>query len=509
MKRGSVVFVCFCLLFSCVWLPTCPIASAQGFSDVGPDYWAQAAIAALAAKGILNGYPDGSFRPENNITRAEFAKVISLSLGYPPNSVQPLGFSDLAADDWSYGYVGAAVEHGLVKGYPDGSYRPGSNVTKAELLTIIARAADWPPGTGNHFTDVPSSHWAYGGIESCVAHGIVEPGDVNLVEGNTFAPDAFVDRAQTCVFLSRLLLVLSVGQPSSLEREVSPGATDVAINTDLEPHIVINPSPLVAKGLLFVFLPGTGGVPSQYRLILRTGAARGYHAIGLNYPNPTAVGTLCKDSTDPNCFWDVRREIVTGEDTSTKVAVNSANSILHRLQALLSYLQVHYPTEGWERFLSNGSVDWSRVIVAGHSQGGGHAAVMAKLYKLHRAVYFSSPADWSDVADAPPAWLSLPGATDVADQYGFSHLEDTLVPFAHVALIWSALGLGTYGAPASVDNQAAPYGNSHQLTTNAAPNVIAGVLTPAHAATVVDLLTPRTAANTPLYEPVWSYLCFP
>lgn len=72
----------------------------------------------------------------------------------------------------------------------------------------------------------------------------------------------------------------------SVEREIAPATTSAAITTNLTPHIAISPDAAVAsQGKLFVMLPGTGGAARNQRLILRTGAARGYHAIGLTYPN--------------------------------------------------------------------------------------------------------------------------------------------------------------------------------------------------------------------------------
>jgi hypothetical protein len=298
--------------------------------------------------------------------------------------------------------------------------------------------------------------------------------------------------------------------PASVERQIAPKSTDPAIDINLEPHIAINPSPSVAaSGRLFVFLPGTGALPTHYRLILRTGAARGYHAIGLNYPNDDAVGILCDTSADQDCQWKVRREIITGIDTSPLVDVNAANSIVNRLQKALSYLHAQFPNEGWGQYLADGGIDWSRVEVAGHSQGGGHAAAIAKFRAVFRAVYFASPADWNTSSDAPPAWISQSGATDASRQYGFTHTQDATVPFAHLAVTWQALGLGAFGAPVSVESAGPPYDNSRQLTTDAAPRPGGAGLSPYHAAPVLDAATPLTGSDEPLYAPVWIYLCFP
>ena len=164
------------------------------------------------------------------------------------------------------------------------------------------------------------------------------------------------------------------------EREVLPTATDAGIRSALEPHRVRVPSPgATAKGRLFVFLPGTGATPALYRGILRVGADRGYHAIGLNYPNAEAVGVLCLNSVDADCHGKVRNEVINGVDTSALVAVSPTESLLNRLTKLLQWLHAQSPGEGWGAFvLPSGALDWSRITVAGHSQGGGHAAWIAQ-----------------------------------------------------------------------------------------------------------------------------------
>jgi hypothetical protein len=294
--------------------------------------------------------------------------------------------------------------------------------------------------------------------------------------------------------------------PASVVRQIIPSATDPGIDSNNDAHVAMNPAPgAVARGKLFVFLPGTGAVPTMQQLILGAAAARGYHAIGLSYPNSTAVGVLCADDIDPDCFWNVRREVVTGVNTSDRIQITPANAITNRLDKLLRYLQTQYPTEGWGQFLVSGAIDWSRVSLAGHSQGGGHVGVLAKLVALDRAVYFSSPADWRQVSDAPATWLSRPNVTAASLQYAFIHEQDQLVPVAQARANWIALGLDALGVVTSIDGAAAPFGGSHQLTTRAVP-LLAGSY---HGASVVDAATPRAASGAPLFEAVWTYLALP
>ncbi|MED5619293.1 BPSS1187 family protein [Ideonella sp. BN130291] len=282
---------------------------------------------------------------------------------------------------------------------------------------------------------------------------------------------------------------------------------DAQVNMALEPHVAINPSPDVAAAhKLFVFLPGTSGTPEMYRLILRSGARRGFHTLGLNYPNPTAVGELCLGSSDPNCFFKVRSEIISGAPLSDLVSVNVPNSIVTRLTETVAYLNQHFSDEGWGQYLlSNGQIDWSKVVMSGHSQGGGHAGLMAKMFSMSRVVYFASPADWD--GSGPAAWVSLPNVTPAVRQYGFTHLDDDLVPIAKLSLIWPTLGLGAMTTAVNVDNTSpSQFGNSHIFVTNATPRL--GGISPTHGSTVLDMSTPLAGNGTPVFDPVWAALCF-
>jgi hypothetical protein len=301
-------------------------------------------------------------------------------------------------------------------------------------------------------------------------------------------------------------------RPASVERTISPNTVDDLLPATEPSYIAINPDAAVApKERLFVMLPGTGGIPRQVREITRTAGPRGYHAIALAYPNDTAVGDLCAGSGDINCTGNTRREIITGVDFSPLVAVDSANSIIGRLTRLLSYLDRTYPAEGWGRFLANGAIDWSLVTVAGHSQGSGHAAYLGKIFSLNRIVMFSGPSDIGIGNGTSAAWLSLPNVTPTTRQYGFTHVADELVPFALVRNNWGLIGLASPGAPVSVDDASPPYGDSHQLSTNAAPDPspIAGLTYPRHLSTAIDVITPHNTQGVAVYTPVWIHLAFP
>jgi hypothetical protein len=318
-------------------------------------------------------------------------------------------------------------------------------------------------------------------------------------------------------------LLTVIGPSPSVERQVNATVTDSNITatpvTGEAPHLAINPSASVnQRGKLLVFIPGTQGRPTQYSYILRAGASRGLHAVGVNYPNQTAMGTLCQFSTDPDCYWNARNVVIFGNGTPVngQSPVTRADSIVNRLNKLLNWLNNAYPSEGWGQFLlPDKTADWSRVVLAGHSQGGGHVGVLVKTVSLSRAVYFSSPEDWNELSNLPASWtVSRANVTPASLQYGFGADSDTLVPNAHAFAHWDSLGLvKPASGPVLVDGGGIPFSNAQQLRTSLPYNPGSTALTLAlrnHGITVVDTSTPVDGNGKPLFDTngVWEYLCF-
>ena len=297
----------------------------------------------------------------------------------------------------------------------------------------------------------------------------------------------------------------------SVEREIGPAVTDPRITRDLDVHVAINPASATSpKGRLFVMLPGTGGPPRAYRLILRTGAARGFHTIGLGYANDLAVNDACPASTDPDCAGNMRREIILGEDRSPLVAVDAPSSIVGRLTSLLAYLARTAPGEGWDAFLVGGQPDWSRIAIGGHSQGSGHAGLMSKMFALDGVAMFAGPGDVGLGGRGIATWLSLPAVTAPARMYGFIHRDDERVPSALAQAEWRLLGLDSFGAAVELDGRTAYAGPSHQLLTTASPNPagVAIIAQPFHGTPVVDPVTPLDASGGPQFASIWTYMTF-
>ena len=162
------------------------------FTDINSSHWAYDSVINLAEKFILNGYLDGTFKPESNITRAEFAKIIVSATG----SVDPYAlstFKDVNNGDWYYSYVSTAYSMGYITGYPDGSFRPNDNITRADICTIVNRVLKAEKTSSSTFKDdslIPS--YAKDAVYALNSKGII-----NGYSDGTFAPLTFATRAQT------------------------------------------------------------------------------------------------------------------------------------------------------------------------------------------------------------------------------------------------------------------------------------------------------------------------
>ena len=148
---------------------------ATAYSDVTANMWYSGAIHFLSEKKVLTGYPDGSFRPDAPITRAEFATIVAKVKALRGESAS---FPDVAGH-WADGAIGAVAHAGYVTGYPDGSFMPDKNITRAEAVTItnkmLDRQGDHGFITTTHdivrYNDVAESHWAFDNIyEASVTH---------------------------------------------------------------------------------------------------------------------------------------------------------------------------------------------------------------------------------------------------------------------------------------------------------------------------------------------------
>jgi hypothetical protein len=176
------------------------------FTDIA-DHWAKADIELMAARWVVRGDGNGLFDPNGKVTRAQFAVMLSRAMLLPAATTKP-NFSDVTPQDYFYNELAAAVEAGLIKGYDDGTFRPNDLITREQLAVMITRAlrvsGKVQAGAGSAsvltpFTDLGQvSAWALDELTVAVEQGIVSG-----TTTTTLAPLANASRAEAAVMVRR------------------------------------------------------------------------------------------------------------------------------------------------------------------------------------------------------------------------------------------------------------------------------------------------------------------
>lgn len=176
----------------------------------------EAAIRFLAMNSIINGYPDGSFKPDGTLNRAEMVKIMSLTyqLANPSfdfnsqkSQYDTACFKDIAAGQWYTSYVCYAKEVGILQGYPDGTFKPDKQISRVEALKIVLNSLDISVETMgdetpvNYFDDTDTSAWYWPYINTAYYNDLIEE------KSGNYYPDKSVLRGEVSnlVYLTYLL----------------------------------------------------------------------------------------------------------------------------------------------------------------------------------------------------------------------------------------------------------------------------------------------------------------
>jgi uncharacterized repeat protein (TIGR01451 family) len=151
---------------------------------------------------FLIGYPDGMFKPERNVSRAEVAAALSRALGLGWSDTSP-SYPDVPATHWAAGYIQIMTIEGIMEGDASGTFRPDAFITRAEAAAVLLRTLKVEPFhnlTASSFNDVPATHWALGYIESMQKYGLI----TGYPDG-TYKPDAHILRSEFTAIADRAL----------------------------------------------------------------------------------------------------------------------------------------------------------------------------------------------------------------------------------------------------------------------------------------------------------------
>lgn len=229
---------------------------------------------------------------------------------------------------------------------------------------------------------------------------------------------------QRLLLLAAALLSLQA-QAEQRSLPVAPQATDARLAADQPPHWVVY-DPALAEPLL-VWLPGTNGRPADGpKALLRTMRDSGYRVIGLSYLNGDAVGQVCVGArlrSHRHCAAAMRQQRVWGDASGAPIADRSEDAIVPRLVRLLKHLAELDPAGQWASYLEGDEPRWSRIVLAGQSQGGGMAAFIAKTRAVAGVLDFSGGWDFEARGELA-AWYRRPSATPPERWHATYHVRE-------------------------------------------------------------------------------------
>jgi hypothetical protein len=180
------------------------IVRLQSFADVPDGYWAKMPIENGATVGLVQGYPDGNFKPERPLSRAELATLLVRAKGIKlPEGRARQAFKDVKPDFWAAKYIEVAQREGLVKGYPDKTFRPNNKINKVEGIALMVRfdqlklaEVDSKP-----YWDIATNHWAAKYVQAAKDNGMLK-----FIDRNRLRPKEALARSESVEMLGKTSL---------------------------------------------------------------------------------------------------------------------------------------------------------------------------------------------------------------------------------------------------------------------------------------------------------------
>ena len=215
MKK-SVTRIGAAILGLVILFGTMTAMASQLYPDLAPNHWCYKKIMEFVDKGYIDGYEDGTMRPDQTITRAEYVKVVNNFFGFKDGKTDKK-FSDISDDAWYAKYVYAAVAQGYISGYEDNTFRPSNPITRQEATVILSRILkidkevypkDHVDGLAQYSDGNEVADWAYTAIHSYSVYNFI-----NGYEDGTLKILQNVTRAETVELLHVLEQKIEIDRP--------------------------------------------------------------------------------------------------------------------------------------------------------------------------------------------------------------------------------------------------------------------------------------------------------
>ena len=230
-----------------------PSLAQTTFSDVSSNYWAAQFIQQLSQRGVIAGFPNGSFRPEEPVTRAQFAAMVNKAF-QKAQQRQPISFADVPSNYWASSAIQQAYTIGFLSGYPGNRFEPNQAIPREQVLVSLANGLAYTPSgntesTLQYFNDASNiASYARSPIAAATQKQIV----VNYPNVNFLNPTATATRAQVAAFIYQALVssnqasainspyVVAVGSTTPTSASVTiPQGTAIAVKYDKAEKILV------------------------------------------------------------------------------------------------------------------------------------------------------------------------------------------------------------------------------------------------------------------------------
>lgn len=203
-----------------------PKLAQSKFTDIQGS-WSQSCITQLASKGIISGYPDGTFRPNSSVTRSEFAAMVNKAFPTAKKTRNSVEFVDVPSNYWAYNAIETATQTGFLSGYPGKVFNPSQNISRAQALVALASGLNYSPTQfatttlNTNFSDAKTiPGYAYTGIAAATEKNLV----VNYPDVKSLKPNKLASRAEVSAFLCQALAGSSE-QASGIPEQYIAGRT--------------------------------------------------------------------------------------------------------------------------------------------------------------------------------------------------------------------------------------------------------------------------------------------
>lgn len=211
------------------------LAVAARFPDVPGDHPYNSPVEALVIEGVITGNPDGNFYPARPVNRAEFLTMLYRATDRSSRAVSTSCFSDVVASAWYAGVVCDAVVQGFVNGYPDGSFKPEQTVNRVEALKMLYKVFGFGVLTGSDasaalddFTDVQAGAWYMTYVSSSYKNGLLPIAGYN---GTRFYPEASLLRGEAAAYIWRAMNITGDFMNDASSSSVSSGSSSSNVRT--------------------------------------------------------------------------------------------------------------------------------------------------------------------------------------------------------------------------------------------------------------------------------------